>query len=123
LFRLRPAVQAVRCVASNNVYKVVPRRAFLYLPGHDERKATKAVSLGVDSICLDCEVCCNLSRFAMLGVMVSLFLIWIQDAVALERKEDARQGIVNILQNVSLLPQAFELWLIRISHSIAVSMY
>eukprot|EP00042_Codosiga_hollandica_P033372 m.222046 g.222046 ORF g.222046 m.222046 type:complete len:371 (-) comp54171_c1_seq1:860-1972(-) len=69
---------SVRYTASENVYDVVPRRAFLYLPGHDERKATKAVSLGVDSICLDCE-----------------------DAVAAERKEDARQGIVNILQTIN----------------------
>jgi citrate lyase beta subunit len=40
-------------------------------------QAIKAVSLGVDCICLDCE-----------------------DAVAAERKEDARKGIVQILQTV-----------------------
>ena len=42
-------------------------------------QAAKAVTLGVDSVCLDCE-----------------------DAVAVNRKEDARQGIVKILQEVPL---------------------
>ncbi len=33
-----------------------PRRAVLYLPGFDLRKATKAATLGADVVCLDCEV-------------------------------------------------------------------
>eukprot|EP00048_Salpingoeca_helianthica_P016557 m.232963 g.232963 ORF g.232963 m.232963 type:complete len:373 (+) comp18929_c0_seq1:930-2048(+) len=55
----------------------LPRRALLYLPGHDERKANKAANLDVDSVCLDCE-----------------------DAVAMSRKDDARKTIVKILNEV-----------------------
>ena len=54
-----------------------PFSSQLYLPGHDMKKAAKAITLGVDCICLDCE-----------------------DAVAANRKDDARHGIVKILQEM-----------------------
>ncbi len=53
------------------------RRALLYVPGDDWKKITKALTLGVDSICLDME-----------------------DGVALNRKEAARQTIVRALQEL-----------------------
>ena len=51
-----------------------PRRALLYMPGHDRHKIEKALTLGVDCICMDME-----------------------DGVAPERKADARQGIAAAL--------------------------
>ena len=50
------------------------RRALLYIPGDDARKIAKAASLDVDCICLDME-----------------------DGVALNRKQDARQSIAQAL--------------------------
>lgn len=32
-----------------------PRRAIMYVPGYDDRKANKAATLTIDSIVLDCE--------------------------------------------------------------------
>lgn len=55
-----------------------PRRALLYLPGMDEKKAAKAAKLDVDCVCLDCE-----------------------DAVAINRKQEARESIVELLQRLS----------------------
>ncbi len=50
------------------------RRALLYMPGNDRHKIEKAISLQVDSICMDLE-----------------------DSVALNRKEEARATIVRAL--------------------------
>lgn len=51
-----------------------PRRALLYMPGTDWRKIEKATTLNVDSICMDLE-----------------------DGVALNRKQEARDTIVKAL--------------------------
>jgi citrate lyase beta subunit len=53
------------------------RRALLYMPGDDRRKIEKAVGLGVDSICMDLE-----------------------DGVALNRKQDARDMIRAALETL-----------------------
>jgi len=53
------------------------RRALLYVPGDDLHKITKAVTLGVDCICLDLE-----------------------DSVGLNRKAEARAAIVSALQTL-----------------------
>ena len=54
-----------------------PRRALLYMPGHDRHKIEKALTLGVDCICMDME-----------------------DGVALNRKAEARQGIAAALREL-----------------------
>ena len=54
-----------------------PRRALLYMPGHDRHKIEKALSLGVDCICMDME-----------------------DGVAFHRKAEARTGIAAALQEL-----------------------
>jgi citrate lyase beta subunit len=54
-----------------------PRRALLYMPGHDRHKIEKALSLGVDCICMDME-----------------------DGVALNRKAEARRGIAAALREL-----------------------
>jgi len=33
----------------------IPRRSFLYIPGNDERKVSKAPGLNSDCVVLDCE--------------------------------------------------------------------
>jgi citrate lyase beta subunit len=53
------------------------RRALLYMPGDDWKKITKALTLGVDCICMDME-----------------------DGVALTRKAEARAVIVRALQEL-----------------------
>ena len=53
------------------------RRALLYMPGDDMHKIRKATTLGVDCICMD-----------------------IEDGVAVNRKEAARQTILEALQTV-----------------------
>ena len=53
------------------------RRAMLYVPGDDERKINKAVNLGADSVCLD-----------------------IEDGVAINRKEAARETIAQALRTL-----------------------
>lgn len=53
------------------------RRALLYMPGDDWRKINKALTLGVDCICMDME-----------------------DGVALNRKAEARQTIARALQEL-----------------------
>lgn len=53
------------------------RRALLYMPGDDMRKIQKATTLGVDCICMDME-----------------------DGVALNRKAEARQTIVEALKTL-----------------------
>lgn len=53
------------------------RRALLYMPGDDMRKIQKAVGLGVDCICMD-----------------------IEDAVASNRKPEARSTIIEALQTL-----------------------
>ncbi len=53
------------------------RRALLYMPGDDGRKINKALTLGVDCICMDME-----------------------DGVALNRKAEARQSIARALQEL-----------------------
>jgi citrate lyase beta subunit len=53
------------------------RRALLFTPGDDLRKIEKSASLGVDSVIMDLE-----------------------DGVALNRKDEARQTILHALQNV-----------------------
>ena len=50
------------------------RRALLYMPGNDWKKITKALTLGVDCICMDME-----------------------DGVALTRKPEARSTIAKAL--------------------------
>jgi citrate lyase beta subunit len=54
------------------------RRALLYMPGDDWKKITKALTLGVDSICMDME-----------------------DGVALNRKAEARAAIAKALQELN----------------------
>ena len=54
-----------------------PRRGMLYVPGDDLHKIEKAITLGVDSICLD-----------------------IEDGVALNRKQAARATIANALHKL-----------------------
>lgn len=54
------------------------RRALLYMPGDDWKKITKALTLGVDCICMDME-----------------------DGVALNRKAEARATIVRALQELN----------------------
>ena len=54
-----------------------PRRALLYMPGHDRHKIEKTLSLGADCICMDME-----------------------DGVALNRKAEARQGIAAALREL-----------------------
>jgi citrate lyase beta subunit len=54
-----------------------PRRALLYTPGDDRKKITKALTLGVDCICMDME-----------------------DGVALNRKPEARATIAKALQEL-----------------------
>lgn len=51
-----------------------PRRALLYVPGDSERKICKAAGLGADVTCLDLE-----------------------DAVAANRKADARGVVAQVL--------------------------
>jgi len=53
------------------------RRALLYMPGDDLHKIRKAITLGVDCICMDME-----------------------DGVALNRKTEARHTIADALQNL-----------------------
>ncbi len=53
------------------------RRALLYMPGDDRRKIEKALTLGVDCICMDME-----------------------DGVALNRKVEARTSIAQALQEL-----------------------
>lgn len=53
-----------------------PRRALLYMPGDDDRKIRKALTLGVDAICMDLE-----------------------DGVAVNRKEQARTTVRQALQS------------------------
>ena len=53
------------------------RRALLYMPGDDWKKVTKALTLGVDCICMDME-----------------------DGVAINRKAEARATIVKALQEL-----------------------
>ena len=53
------------------------RRALLYMPGDDWKKITKALTLGVDCICMDME-----------------------DGVALTRKAEARAAIAKALQDL-----------------------
>lgn len=54
-----------------------PRRALLYMPGDDRHKIEKALTLGVDCICMDME-----------------------DGVALNRKTEARRGIAAALREL-----------------------
>ena len=54
-----------------------PRRALLYMPGHDRHKIEKALTLGVDCICMDME-----------------------DGVAPDRKAEARRGIAAALREL-----------------------
>ncbi len=54
-----------------------PRRALLYMPGHDRHKIEKALTLGVDCICMDME-----------------------DGVAPNRKNEARLGIAAALREL-----------------------
>ncbi|XP_048454259.1 citramalyl-CoA lyase, mitochondrial isoform X1 [Rhincodon typus] len=60
--------------SANTKRKYVPRRAVLYVPGNDERKLHKITSLDVDCVVLDCE-----------------------DGVALNKKEEARLTIAEML--------------------------
>jgi len=53
------------------------RRALLYMPGNDWKKINKAITLGVDSICMDME-----------------------DGVALNRKAEARATVARALQEL-----------------------
>ncbi len=56
----------------------MPRRAWLYVPGDQERKLVKAANLETDVVCLDLE-----------------------DAVATDRKEEARDLVTHILRTTS----------------------
>ncbi|XP_052088047.1 citramalyl-CoA lyase, mitochondrial-like [Mytilus californianus] len=65
-------------VGNNNKKKYIPRRSVLYVPGNDERKINKVVSLDVDCVVLDCE-----------------------DGVAANRKSEARSTIANCLGSLA----------------------
>lgn len=54
-----------------------PRRALLYMPGNERHKIEKATTLGVDAVCMDLE-----------------------DGVALNRKEEARDMVVKALSEL-----------------------
>jgi len=54
------------------------RRALLYMPGDDWKKITKAITLGVDSICMDME-----------------------DGTAFNRKAEARATIAKALDELN----------------------
>lgn len=58
-------------------YSSRARRALMYVPGNDERKITKAAGLAVDGVILDLE-----------------------DGVALNRKDEARTGILHALKEI-----------------------
>ncbi|XP_017550667.1 citramalyl-CoA lyase, mitochondrial [Pygocentrus nattereri] len=64
---------------SGTSLKYIPRRAVLYVPGNDERKLRKLISLDVDCAVLDCE-----------------------DGVALNKKAAARETIPKILAELNL---------------------
>ncbi|XP_049857835.1 citramalyl-CoA lyase, mitochondrial-like [Schistocerca gregaria] len=68
-----------------------PRRAILYVPGDDERKIRKALSLKVDCIALDCE-----------------------DGVASNRKNVARSTIRHFLDK-ECVSQQFPEWTVRVN--------
>jgi len=55
-----------------------PRRAVMYVPGHDEKKLKKISSLSADCVLLDCE-----------------------DGVGFDKKDEARSSIVNQYANIS----------------------
>ena len=57
------------------------RRALLYMPGDDRHKIEKALTLGVDCICMDME-----------------------DGVALNHKAEARRTIAAALQELDFSP-------------------
>lgn len=63
-----------------------PRRSLLSVPGSDERKITKAAGLNADSIVLDLE-----------------------DGVALEKKDQARELVVKTLQDRSIFQDKAEI--------------
>jgi len=65
------------------------RRSFLYVPGSEERKLAKAAGLGADAVILDLE-----------------------DSVAPERKTEARERILGLLQ---ANPNPAVEWLVRVN--------
>nr|XP_002740813.1 PREDICTED: citrate lyase subunit beta-like protein, mitochondrial-like [Saccoglossus kowalevskii] len=67
------------CIQSPAVSAYTPRRAMLYVPGNDERKLKKIPTLKADCVCMDCE-----------------------DGVALNRKEEARNTICTMLDELEL---------------------
>lgn len=72
LLKTKPCRIQVRTLCDVQGY--TPRRSFLYIPGNEERKVTKATGLKADCVVLDCE-----------------------DGVASNKKEEARSTIHNLL--------------------------
>lgn len=77
-FRACSAFRHNRSISTVSAKLFRPRRAFLYMQGHDERKIGKAGLLDVDVICLDME-----------------------DGVAHSKKQQARLGILKSLGEIS----------------------
>ena len=53
LLKTKPCRIQVRTLCDVQGY--TPRRSFLYIPGNEERKVTKATGLKADCVVLDCE--------------------------------------------------------------------
>lgn len=70
----------------------LPRRALMYVPGDDERKLTKALTIDVDCIAMDCE-----------------------DGVAINKKQKARETIKKVLDNGKTKKQRDYDWGIRVN--------
>jgi len=77
----RPVALAKSGRGFSSVVPVRPRRALLYLPGSSEKMLTKAATLKVDTVCMDLE-----------------------DAVAANKKAEARGLIVNALNTLAFQP-------------------
>ncbi|CAG0920746.1 unnamed protein product [Notodromas monacha] len=77
--RSMSSVHSVLSDSNPTMKKYVPRRAILYVPGHDMRKIKKIPSAGADCVILDCE-----------------------DGVALTRKDEARKTIHGVLENLEI---------------------
>ncbi|KAK4874933.1 hypothetical protein RN001_014293 [Aquatica leii] len=69
---------SIKNVISVRYYR--PRRALMYVPGDSSRKLTKAFNLDVDCIAMDCE-----------------------DGVAMNKKDEARETIRNILNHEKVI--------------------
>lgn len=77
VYKMGKGRQLSSCAETLNQPAYTPRRAVLYVPGNDERKLQKITGLDVDCAVMDCE-----------------------DGVAVNRKEEARNTIKKMLDNL-----------------------